>query len=197
MRTPGEELISSALFGKTRRKVLGLFFSHPDESYYLRQTARLTGIAPGTVQRELKRLAGAGILTRSGRGQRQHYRANRNCPVFSELKSLMIKTAGLADELRRFLAPLSDKLEFAAVYGSLAKGTATANSDVDLLIVGEVDELELHRRISRAESKLSRPVNYTLLDRKEFDRRRQANGGFLNRVLKQPLIFVAGHYEKV
>ncbi len=197
MSTVGAEKISSVLFGKTRRKLLGLFFSHPEESYYLRQAARITGIAPGTVQRELRRLVEAGILLRSGRGQHQHYRANKDCPVFDDLTSLMLKTAGLADELREALAPLDQKIEFAAVYGSLARGTAAADSDVDLLIVGEVDELELHRRISGAENKLSRSVNYSLLDRGEFDRRRKEKGGFLDRIIKGQLIFLVGNYEKI
>ncbi len=197
MSTVGEEKISSVLFGKTRRKILGLFFSHPDESYYLRQVARIIGIGPGTVQRELRRLVEAGILIRSGRGQRQHYRANTDCPVFEDLKNLMIKTAGLADELREALAPLAEKIEFAAVYGSQASGTATANSDVDLLIVGEVDELELHRRISGAENNLSRSVNYTLLNRGEFARRRKEKGGLLDRIIKGQLIFLVGSYEKI
>ncbi len=157
----------------------------------------MTGIAPGTVHRELKRLAGAGILIRSGRGQRQHYRANKDCPVFEELKSLMLKTAGLADELREALAPLAGKIEFAAVYGSLARGTAAADSDVDLLIVGEVNELELHRRISRAENKLSRSVNYSLLDPGEFHSRRKETGGFLDRIIKGKLILLVGNYEKI
>ncbi len=197
MSTVGDDKISSALFGKTRRKVLGLFFSHPDESYYLRQVARMTGIAPGTVHRELKRLAGAGLLTRSACGQQQHYRANKDCPVFEELKSLMLKTAGLADELRKAIAPLAEKIEFAAVYGSLARGTAAADSDVDLLIVGDIDELELHRRISGAENKLSRSVNYSLLDRGEFDRRRKEKGGFLDRIIKEQLTFLVGSYEQI
>lgn len=197
MSTMEYENLSSALFGKTRRKVLGLFFSHPDESYYLRQITRLTGSGQGTVQRELKRLVEAGILIRSGRGRQIHYQANKDCPIFNELQGLMIKTAGLADELRNALAPLSKKIEFAAIYGSQASGAAESNSDVDLLIIGNVDELDLHKRIARVEENLERTVNYALLDRREFDRRRQEKGGFLDRVLNKDLIFIVGNYEKI
>jgi len=99
MGTIEHKSISSALFGKVRREMLALFFSRPDESFYLRQIARMTGVGQGAVQRELKRLAEAGIVTRTARGRRVDYRANRACPLYNELQGLMTKTAGLADVL--------------------------------------------------------------------------------------------------
>lgn len=197
MGTIENENLSSALFGKTRRKVLGLFFSHPDGSFYLRQIVRITSAGQGTIQRELKRLVKAGIIVRSGQGRQIHYQANKDCPIFKELQGLMIKTAGLADELRKALASLSKKIEIAAIYGSQARGTAESKSDVDLLIVGKVDELTLHRSIARAEKNLARTVNYTLLEWREFDRRRQEKGGFLDRVLSGELIYIVGNHEKI
>ena len=86
--------LSSALFGKTRRAVLALFFSRPAESFYLLQLIRITGMGQGAVQRELKRLSEAGIITRTGRGRQVDYQVNRDCPIFEELHGLMIKTAG-------------------------------------------------------------------------------------------------------
>jgi predicted nucleotidyltransferase len=189
--------LSSALFGKVRRVVLALFFSRPDESFYLRQIARMTGVGQGAVQRELKRLTEAGIITRTGQGRRVDYRVNRNCPLFDELQSLVTKTAGLADVLRKALAPLVDQIEIAFVYGSQANGTAGPTSDVDLLIVGDVDEMDLHRAIAKVEEQLDRTVNYTLLDRREFQRRRSEKGGFLHRVLSGQMIFIVGNPEDV
>ena len=197
MGTIEYENLSSALFGITRRKLLGLFFSRSDQSFYLRQIVRITGAGQGTVQRELKRLVEAGIIIRSKWGRQVHYQVNKDCPIFKDLQGLMMKTAGLADELRKALAPLSKKIEIAVIYGSQASGTAESKSDVDLLVVGKLDELDLHRRITGAEENLTRTVNYILLDKQEFDRRRQEQGGFLDRILKGDLIFIIGHHEKI
>ena len=171
--------------------MLALLYAHPDESFYLRQVARAAGGGQGSVQRELKRLLEAGIIQRLERGRQVYYQANRQCPIFSELQGLVVKTAGLAELLRIALSPLAEKIELAFVYGSQATGNATASCDVDLLVAGDVDEMELHRAVSQAEKRLGRPVNYTLLDRKEFTRRRKAKGGFLARVLagaKMPIL---------
>lgn len=189
--------ISSALFGKVRRAVLALFFSHPDESFYLRQIVRTTGVGLGAVQRELKRLTEAGIITRIARDRKVDYQVNQASPLFKELHSLIIKTAGLADVLRKALAPLADQIDIAFVYGSQANGTAGATSDVDLLIVGDADEMALHKAIAQAEGHLLRSVNYTLLNRREFKRRREEKSGFLNRVLSGKMIFIVGKLEDV
>lgn len=197
MGTIEYENLSSALFGKVRRAVLALFFSRPDELFYLRQIVRITGVGQGAVQRELKRLSDVGIITRIGRGRQVHYQVNRDCPIFNELRGLMTKTAGLADVLRKALAPLANVIEFAVIYGSQANGTAGAASDVDLLIVGDIDELDLHRAIAQAEGYLVRAVNYTLFNRREFGRRREEKGGFLDRVLSGEMIFIVGNHEDV
>ena len=186
------ENLSTALFGKTRRTLLGLFFSHPDESFYLRQITRITGAGQGATQRELKRLTGAGIITRIGRGHQIRYQVNRDCPIFSELINLMAKTAGLADVLRDALAPLKNQVDIAFIYGSQASGTAGNSSDVDLFVVGSIDELELHSAISQAEEHLARSVNYILLNRRELKQRLKEKGGFIDRVFKRQKIFVVG-----
>jgi predicted nucleotidyltransferase len=184
--------ISSALFGKTRRAVLAIFYAHPEESYYLRQVARAAGAGQGSVQRELKRLLEAGIIQRLDRGRQVYYQANRQCPIFSELQGLVVKTAGLAEVLRIALSPLTEKIELAFVYGSQASGNATASSDVDLLVVGDVDEMGLHMAVGRAERQLGRSVNYTLLSQPEFAQRRRAKGGFLARVLAGAKVPIVG-----
>lgn len=191
------ENLSSALFGKVRRAVLGLFFSRPEESFYLRQITRIIGAGQGSVQRELKRLSEAGIISRVERDRQVHYRVNRDCPIFDELGRLMTKTAGLADVLREALGPLANQIKVAFVYGSQASGTAGASSDVDLLIVGEPDDLALHRAITQAEGHLVRAVNYTLLEGREFEHRREEKGGFLDRVLDGERIFIVGGPEDV
>ena len=183
---------SMALFGKTKRAVLALFFSNPEESFYLRQIARITAAGQGSVQRELKKLTEAGIIERFEQGRQVYFRAKRNCPIFGELKGLILKTAGLAEVLRSALSPMSDKIDLAFVFGSQARGKAKAASDIDLFIVGNVDELELHRFISQAEGQLNRPINYTFLTAQEFKKRQREKGGFLSRVLAGEKIFIIG-----
>lgn len=184
--------IAAALFGKTRRNLLALFCGAPDTAFYLREAAREAGAGLGAVQRELRHLASVGILVRTVRGRQVYYQANRAHPVFMELQGLMLKTVGLADALRAALAPLRARIERAFVYGSLAAGTATSGSDVDLLVVGDLDELALHRAIREAEGRLGRTINYNLLTPTEFARRTRARGGFLARILASPTIPVVG-----
>jgi uncharacterized protein len=184
--------LGSALFGKTRRAVLGLLYARPDEPFYLRQITREVQAGQGAVQRELQRLLDAGLLTREARGREVHYRANRTCPIFAELHGLVLKTVGLADVLRAALTPLKDDIRLAVVYGSQAAGTFTAASDIDLLVVGSVDEVALHKAVAEAETQLARTVNYTLLTPREFTHRRRERGGVLARVLTGPMISILG-----
>jgi uncharacterized protein len=184
--------LGSALFGKARRAVLGLLYARPDEAFYLRQITREVQAGQGAVQRELQRLVDAGLLTREARGREIHYRANRACPIFAEVHGLVLKTVGLADVLRGALTPLQDALTLAVVYGSQAAGTATAGSDVDLLVVGTVEELALHKAVAEAETQLARTINYTLLTPRDFARRRRERGGFVARVLAGPVIPIFG-----
>ncbi len=184
--------MGGALFGKTRRAVLALLYARPDEAFYLRQVTREVRAGQGAVQRELQRLVDAGILIREARGREIYYRANRACPIFAELHGLVLKTVGLADVLRAALTPLHDGISLAMVYGSQAAGTATSASDVDVLVVGTVEELTLHKAITQAETQLARTVNYTLLSPREFARRRRERGGFVTRVFAGPTIALLG-----
>jgi hypothetical protein len=147
------------------------------------------------VHRELKGLAGAGIIVAVQEGSRTHYQANLSCPFFPELSGLMRKTGGLAAAFRRALAPRSKENALAFIYGSQATGTATARSGVDLLMVGDVDDMLVQRAVSKAEDDLGRAVNYTLLSRREFGRRRGQKGGFLARVLAGDKIGLFGEMD--
>ena len=116
------DTLSMTLFGKTRRAVLSLLYGHADESFYLRQIARIARVGLGAAQREVKQLSDAGILHRVVRGRQVYYQANRHCPVFGELKSLVLKTAGAAAVIQAALAPLADRIRAAFLYGSTAHG---------------------------------------------------------------------------
>ena len=197
MSTRRDNDLCAILFGKTRRAVLAVLYGHPGEAFYLRELARATGVGLGSVQREVKKLTDAGVIRRTTRGRQVYYEANPDCPIFPELRSLMAKTAGMGDVLRSALGPLAEGVEAAFVYGSMASGEAGPGSDVDLMVVGDVDEMELHEAVGKAEEALGRTVNYTLLSKAEFRRRRREKGGFVSRVLRGPKIGIVGSVDEL
>lgn len=181
-----------SLFGKTRRSILALLFSHVDESFYLRKILRLTGISPGAGQRELKRLSEAGIILRSLRDNQVHFQANPQCPIFDDLKSLIIKTQGVADVLRSALEPLAGSIKAAVVFGSLARGGASKESDVDLLVVGDAAFGEVVANIARTQEILRREVNPVVMSLKEFRSRISKGDHFLKSLMGSDVIPVLG-----
>jgi predicted nucleotidyltransferase len=187
----------TTLVGKTRGAVLALFYSRVDESFYLRQVVRLAGAGLGAVQRELQRLSTAGILLRKVQGRQVYYQANPSCPIFSELQGLILKTAGAADVLRAALAGLSDRTNVAFLYGSVVKGTATAASDVDLMVVGEATFGEVVEALEPAQEKLRREVNPTVYPPEEFRKKVAGGHHFLQAVLKGPKVFVLGGEDEL
>lgn len=188
---------SFSLFGKARGAVLGLLYGRPDESFYVRQIARAAGAGHGAVQRELRVLSGASLIERYERDNQVYYRANRRCSIFQELRSLMAKTAGLANIMADALTPFEEDVTLAFIYGSQADGTATSTSDIDIMVVGNVDEMDLHRAIAKVEGQLGRTINYSLMKEREFHRRLKEEGGFVQRVVAGPKIIIRGSIDEV
>lgn len=196
MRT-GRKRPIDQLFPEVRQQVLALLLMMPQQRWYLRDIARQTGLALGTVRRELVGLESAGIVTQVRDGNRTYYQANPKCSLLPELTGLMRKTVGLADVLRDALSSLADQLDLAFVYGSQASGKAQASSDIDLFVVSDADNMRVHRAAGKAEEQLGVPVNYTLLTRREFATRQKEKAGFLARVLAGPKILIAGRLDEV
>lgn len=193
MGSIGSSPLGDALFTTTQQKVLGLLFGSPDRSFYANQIVRLAEVGTGAVQRELKRLAAVGLLEVSPIGNQKHYRANKASPLFHELRSIVIKTFGLADVLRACLSAVQQSIEVAFIYGSVAKGTDTARSDVDLLIISpDLSYADLATEFSDAEARLGRKVSPTLYSRQEFRRKMKRKNAFLRKTLEQPKIFLIG-----
>jgi len=184
--------LSTTLFGRTRRAVLALLYGHADEAFYLRQIARVSGTGLGTVQRELALLTAAGIIRRDARGRQVYYRANAECPVFAELKSIVTKTVGAGDTLRAALRPLAGRIRVAIVYGSQAAGRARTGSDVDVLVVGRVTFAQVVSALAGAQAILGREVNATVYPPTEFRAKVAQGHGFLKRVLQGPVMFLIG-----
>jgi predicted nucleotidyltransferase len=181
-----------ALFPRIRQGVLAALLIRPDEELHLRDLVRRVQAAPATVQREVLSLTGAGILERRKVGRQVYYRANRRSPVFAELQSLMLKTVGLADLLRGALEPLGEKVECALVFGSVADGTATADSDLDLLVVGEATLGEVAPHLRAARATLGRETNVVTMSRAAFREGLQQGDGFLTTLMSRPIITVKG-----
>lgn len=184
------------LFGsRLRARVIGWLFTHTDERFYVRQLTDLLGEDSTNLSRELARLESMGIVASEKDGREKYYRADVDSPVFEELRSLAVKTTGILDVLREALAPHSSQIDVAVVFGSIADGTYTAKSDIDLLVVGDVDPLDLHAAISEAEERLRRSVSYTILSSEEFAERRSEKEGFLANVLASPKLAVLGSLD--
>jgi len=185
-------MLSETLFSKSRRTVLGLLYGHPDQEFYLRQIVRAAGGGHGAVQRELKQLSDAGIVRRVVRGSQVYFQANTECPIFPELKAVIIKTAGVADVLRTAFAPLGDRIRVAFLYGSMARTQPNAASDVDVLVVGDVEFREIVAALAEAQSQLGREVNPTVYGADEFRAKIAARHHFLRSVLKKEKVFLIG-----
>src|SRR3546814_4524526 len=121
----------SALFSGTKQRVLGILYGQPDRSFYANELIGLAVSGSGAVQRELATLASSGLVTVKSVGNQKHYQANPESPIFTELCSIVQKTVGLADPLRKALQPMSSQITAAFVYGSVAKKTDTAGSDIE------------------------------------------------------------------
>jgi predicted nucleotidyltransferase len=183
-------VLSNTLFGRTRGAVLSVLYGHIGESFYLRQLARLTNITFGAVQRELRQLVDAGLVSRKTIGTQTFYMANQESPVFAEIKSLITKTVGMHDVLFAALEPLRKKINLAFVYGSVAQSSETHRSDVDLMIIGNVDFGVVVEKLVDAQRTLNREINPTVYSVKEF--RKKVLENFLKTVLAAKKLFIIG-----
>lgn len=185
------------LFGQTRSGVLGLLYGHPEQSFYLRQIGRHVRASTGALQRELKQLVDAGLITRKPLGNQVFYQADRQSPVFPEMRSLVTKTVGVKDVLHQALLPLGKKIAVAFVYGSVARQEERADSDIDLMVIGATSFDEVTARLAEAETILGRPVNATLYPAREFSGKLARGNHFLLTVLKGEKLFVIGNEDEL
>jgi predicted nucleotidyltransferase len=177
--------LGTLLLGKTRLSILSLLVPQPDRRLYLREIVRMTGAGQGAVQRELEKLTRVGILTKRREGNLTYYQANRMCPVFDELRGLVEKTAGIAGALREALLPMADSIDYAFLYGSIARGEEGGASDIDLMVLGHVSFLDVVAAISALQESLGREINPTVFTRAEFRQRIEEGDHFLTHVMKQ------------
>lgn len=185
--------LADALFSTTQQRVLGLLFGQPDRSFYATELINLTAGGSGAVQRELAKLQKSGLVTVSRQGTQKHYRANPDSPLFEELCGIARKTVGLAEPLREALAPVADRIRAAFVYGSVAKRSDTAASDIDLMIVSEtLSHQEIFIALATASAKLGREINPTIFTPADMEAHRRDGKSFVTRVLAQPKLWILG-----
>ncbi len=189
-RSPG---LADALFSKVQQRVLGVLFGNPGRSFYATEIIRLARSGTGAVQRELARLQGSGLVTAKQVGRQKHYQANAESPLFEELRRLSLKTFGMADVLRSALEPLAAGIQAAFVYGSIAKGTDTSSSDIDVLVISDqLTYADLFGALETASVELGRKVAPTLYSLEELKERERNGNAFVARVLSQPKVWLIG-----
>jgi predicted nucleotidyltransferase len=185
--------IIQAIFSDSQSRVFRWVFGQPERSYHLSELRRLTGLGSASLQRELNKLAEAGLVRSERVGNLRRFQANLESPVYGELVALTRKTLGVEPLLREALEPLARNLETAFIYGSVAKRTDRAKSDVDVMLVGK--NLTLSKVLELMvplEAQLGRKINPTLLTPAEFKRRRAERDSFVSRVLAQPTLPLIG-----
>lgn len=182
-----------ALFTRTQQRVLALLFGQPERTFFATELIDLAKSGRGAVQRELGRLADSGLVTVTRLGNQKHFKANPDAPVFEELRAIVVKTIGLVEPLRAALTPFSGQIQAAILFGSTAKRTDSASSDVDLLIVSDELTLEqVYAALEPVEKELARPISATLYSSEEFRRRREAGHPFLTKVLSEEYVLLIG-----
>jgi predicted nucleotidyltransferase len=178
--------LADALFSRVQQRVLGLLFGQPGRSFFATELIRLAGCGTGAVQRELARLAASGLVSVTRVGNQKHYCANNDSPIFNELHSLVVKTVGLAGPLREALAPFSGRIRAAFVYGSVAKGTDTAKSDIDLMVLADdLAYADLYEALQAVEAAVHRPVNPNLMTPAEWQRKWAEGNPFVVKVAQR------------
>jgi hypothetical protein len=167
--------IAGSLFSRIRGKVLALFMTNPAKRYYFRETTRIIGDSPASIQRELKSLTAAGILTMEPIGIQKFYRANKECPIFEELRSIVRKTFGVPDVLREVLSLHKDKIGLAWVDGS---GDSDRHGRIKLSIIGSLWIGDLASILEPVERSLGRSIDPNLYTVEDFQRLMENAGDF-------------------
>lgn len=185
--------LADALFPAVQQRVLGYLFGQPQRSFFANEMIALAGGGSGAVQRVLSRFADSGLITVERIGAQKHYRANPHSPIYAELCAIAQKTVGLAEPLKDALAPFAKRIAAAFVYGSIAKRSDTAASDIDLMVVSDdLTYADLFGALEAVNLRLGRTVNPTVYTKQELEKRLNKRNAFMMRVLEQPKIWLIG-----
>ena len=187
-----DPILGALITSRARVEILKLLLLDPADRRYLREVASLTQQPLQAAQRELARLEAAGLLTAIIEGNRKYYQANRDSPVFPEIKALLVKTVGLGDLLRRQLQDKRGSIQLAFLFGSYAGGSESSTSDIDLMVVGEITGRELARLLAPVRKALGREVNTVSMTPAEFRAKARQGNSFLGEIQRGPKIYLVG-----
>jgi predicted nucleotidyltransferase len=185
--------ILEVLFPEIRAKILSVLLLQPEKRWYLTELAQHLGTQPSSLQREVEALSRAGLLDQTKDGRRVYFQANTTSPVFSDLKGLLEKTAGLIPILQEEVEAFGERIQLAFLYGSMARSDESSESDVDLMIVGDLGLSDLVPSLRRAEQRFGRPVNPTVYSIIEFKTKIRSHDHFLTAVLQGAKQFLKGN----
>ena len=183
--------IANIFRSKTRTALFRLYFSNPDREYYLRELERILDIPVSMIRKELLRLEENGIFISAKRGNLTYFCLNKSYPLFDELKSIVFKTIGIRGLLKETLEQIRG-IEIAFIYGSFAKNEENAKSDIDLFIVGEIEERKLVTEVGKVEKTLKREINYSLYTKDDIKKKKKEMDSFMLEVINGPKIFLMG-----
>ena len=188
--------IAHAILSDSQARLWRWVFGRPGQAFHLNELKRLTGLGSASLQRELNRLVQAGLVTSHTLGNLRLFEANTQSPIYSELVAITKKVLGVSAELLRVLEPYQNRLTWAAVYGSVAKAEDTAQSDVDIMLVGDKLRLsDVLNWLAPAEQELQRKINPTLYTVSEFVKRLKEPDSFVNKITKQPHEVLIGNLD--
>ena len=183
--------LPNLLSSKVRQKLFRLYFSQTNRRYYLRELERLLGEPVGNIRRELLRWSKAGLFLREKVGNLTYYSLNKSFPLYEELRTIVSKTIGIEYILKEGLKGI-ESIVVAIIYGSVASGEDTGNSDIDVLLIGNPDMDELVNNVQEMEKELGREINYVLYAPEEFKRKKEARNTFIIDALRNPKVFIIG-----
>ena len=180
--------LANALFTTTQQKILGLLYSQDNRSFYFKEIIRLTNMGIATIKRELTRMLEAEILTMIKIGNQHHYQANKNCPIFYELKSIVSKTFGISDIIKSSLTCLSDRIDKVFIFGSVASGKESSQSDIDLMVIGDISFAELSKNLYQAQELIGKEINPKVFSEIEWQKLNALNDSFIQSINSNPKI---------
>jgi predicted nucleotidyltransferase len=183
-------MLAELLSSRVKAEIFRLLFGVAPQELHGREIERQSGLADATVRQELKRLLRLGIVKSRLDGNRTYYRADARHPLYPDIRNMVLKTSGLGEVLREALVSPDIKLAF--VFGSLAAGTESAESDIDLIVIGTISLRQLVKLLSGVAARLGREINPHVFTVEEFTRRKKAHDHFISTILAAPKLFVIG-----
>lgn len=181
------DIVNIFFKSEIRRKILVRFFSGEDRRFYINEMARLVGTTQGTCRRELNKLADAGILIKSKEGNLQYYQVNRRYPFYKEFSTIIHKTIGIDASIGEALKKI-EGIDYAFIFGSYAKKEFKPDSDIDLLVVGNIKEDNLIKTLKDIEKSIEREINYHIYSAEEFKRKVQTSSFMKNITRKHIMV---------